>query len=784
MSSHRLLLWFLVPALALLTGAKEDDGGVYETSRHGVVSGPLEAPPEPRTDAVDRLKKEFGQARLDLDEGRLESAARRFDGIFDEAGWAEAAYNASLAYYGLGRYDHALERSARVALRLPDDLPGLHLRGVLLRLHGRHGDAEEVSERALELARAAGDRYAEAMGLLNLASSRRSLGRPSDAQASIDAARALGEALTRPEIIAASWLVSGYLARDRGDSAAADRAFAAARRSGLGRSEAGAELDVRLAGAEDAVAAGEMARARRLASDLLPAVRKETSRQMRAVHLLRLAEVENELGSAVAETLLGEAEKLFAQGGVEVGRADVLAARARWRFNAGALQEAEDLLLPCIEIREGLQVPLALAGSRLMLAQVRLEQGRLDEALALSRGAGKVLGAAGQAREHRAALLVQSDVLLHSGDLQGALEAARTVRSDAARLGAAADEVSGRVQETIVLARLGDIDAALETWRIARRPGARLSARRIVRGELALAHALEGAGRAEEGLAMARSALAALDAAPAEDSVRSPALVDAVVEAVVASMLSRGDTEGAAKLLSERGRSGGALALSVRKRADQQRHNAAVEAYESGDLTTARTAFQEIVDDEKVSEGLRASAARNLCAAIEGLARAHFDRGALVEAQAGFEHLLAIARGREDRRVEARAGFRLAEIRTRVEDPTGAAEYAEAAAKAAAMTDDSDLEAGLWAMAGDLLFESEPKRARADLRNALAAWVGNDRVLGKRASVTYNLALLSYQLDDPGEAAIRAKEARVLAERAGRDDLVKMADELTATLKE
>lgn len=94
------------------------------------------------------------------------------------------------------------------------------------------------------------------------------------------------------------------------------------------------------------------------------------------------------------------------------------------------------------------------------------------------------------------------------------------------------------------------------------------------------------------------------------------------------------------------------------------------------------------------------------------------------------------------------------------------------------------MEGTLWAMAGDLMFDKDPSRARVDLQKALGAWGTDDTTLGKRASVTYNLALLSYQLDDAGEAAVRVQEARILAGRAGRDDLVKMADELAAALKE
>ncbi len=785
MPLHRRFLPILAPLLLLAAGAKSsDDGGVYEASRHGVVSGPLGAPTEPHTGAVARLQEEFGLARKDLDEGRLQEAARRFDGIFEEAGWAEAAYNASLAYYGLGRYDAALERSGRVIARLPDDLAGLHLRGVLLRLHGRHGDAEEVSERALSLARTAGDRYAEAMGLLNLATSRRSLGRPDAAGESVGAARALGEALDRSEIVAASWLVTGYLARDRGDRTAAEKAFAASRRSGLGRSEEGAELDVKLAGVEDALAVGETRKAARLASALLPAVRAEEGRQMRAVHLLRLAEIEQELGRETAEELLAEAEDLFVQGGVEVGRADVLAARARWRFNAGDLAAAEALLVPCIAIRVGVQVPLALAGSRLMLAQVRLEQGRLDEALSLSTEAAKVLGGAGQAREHRAALLVQSDVLLQADRLAEALETARRVGEAAEALGEREDQLAAAVQETLVLARSGDPDAGVRRWSTATGPGNRPTPRQRVRVELALARALETAGRPVEALRRAQSALAAIEAAPESDPVRAPALVDAAMEAIVGSMMSSGDTAGAAAFLERSGRGGGDLADVVRARADGERHNAAVALYERGDLAAARDAFRALVDDPTVSDDLRGSAARNLGASLEGLARADLTRGALADAERGYLDLLALAQATEDRRVEARAGFRLAEIRDRVEDPEGAADYAEAAATAAKAAEDTDLEASLWAMAGDLMFERDPPRARADLRNALGAWGTDEATLGKRASVTYNLALLSYQLDDTGEAAVRVKEARVLAGRAGREDLVKMADELAAALEE
>jgi|GEM_PF-1692854 len=785
MSPHRRFLLILVPLVAALLGAEgTEDGGVYEASRHGVVSGPLGAPTEPRTGAVARLQKEFTEARTDLDEGRLDVAAKRFDGIYDEAGWGEAAYNAALAYYGLGRYDVALDRTGRVVQKLPEDLAGLHLRGVLLRLHGRYADAEAVSDGALALARERSDRYAEAMGLLNLATSRRFLGRPDAAGRAVDAARALGESLDRAEIVAAAWLVTGYLARDQGDARAAEDAFKASRRSGLGRSEQGAQLDVRLADVEDAIALGETKKAARMAAALVEDVRAQDGRQMRAVHLLRLAEIEHDLGRPEAEQLLAEAEALFVQGGVEVGRADVLAARARWRFDAGDLTAAEALLVPCIAIRESLQVPLALAGSRLMLAQVRLEEGRLDEASALSRDAEQVLGAAGQAREHRAALLVQGDVFLQAADLDGAMRVAEQVAAASRSPDAREDLIASLVVQTLVLARRGDPDAAAAAWKRGLRASDRPTARQQVRIELALAHALEDAGRPADALVRGRAALAAIDAAPDDDPVRAPALRDVAVETIVASMIAAGDTDAAGAFLQSIGRGEGDLADVVRSRADGERHNAAVALYEEGHLAAARDAFRALVDDPGVDAGLRQSASRNLGASLEGLARADLTRGALADAEKGYLDLLSLARATEDRRVEARAGFRLAEIRSRVEDPVGAADYAEAAATAAKAAAEPDLEASLWAMAGDLMFERDPPRARVNLRNALGAWGTDEATLGKRASVTYNLALLSYQLDDNGEAAVRVQEARVLAGRAGRADLVKMADELAAALKE
>jgi hypothetical protein len=256
------------------------------------------------------------------------------------------------------------------------------------------------------------------------------------------------------------------------------------------------------------------------------------------------------------------------------------------------------------------------------------------------------------------------------------------------------------------------------------------------------------------------------------------------MEAVVASMLSLGDTASAKALLTKHGRAEGVLADYVRSREDSDLHNAAVGLYETGDLARARDAFRVLLADQRIGEGLRNSATRNLGAALEGLARADLTRGGLADAERGYLEVLELAKTSQDARVAARAGFRLAEIRSRVEDPEGGAAYAEAAASAAREASDADMEGTLWAMAGDLMFDKDPSRARADLQKALGAWGTDETTLGKRASVTYNLALLSYQLDDAGEAAVRVQEARILAGRAGRDDLVKMADELAAALKE
>lgn len=785
MRPHRPFLPYLVPLLVLSLGSKAaNEGRVYEASRHGVVSGPLGAPSEPRTGLVARLQDEFAKARLDLDDGRLVEAARSFDGVFEEAGWAEAAYNASLAYYGLGEYDKALTRSGRIVELLPDDLAGLHLHGVLLRLHGRYADAESVSGRALGLARSSGDRYAEAMGLLNLATSRRFLGRPAEAAEAVENAREIGESLGRKEIVAASWLVTGYLARARGDSAAAEAAFASSKKSGLEDGDAGTELDVALAAAEDALGAGDRGKARRLANRLLVDVRVEKGRQARAVHLLRLAELERDLGSDAGEGLLGEAEELFVLGGVDVGQADVLAARARWRLNDGDLAGAEALIVPCIAIREALQVPVALAGSRLVLAQVRLAQDALEEALQLGTQAAEVLGAGGQAREHRAALLVLSDVHLRRGDLEAALASAREVGQSAAAAGAAKHVLASQIQETLALARAGDLDGSLAAWTTATGPRSTVTPRQRIRGELALARAFEVAQRPAEALGHARRALEAITTAPVGALDDTSALENAAIEAVVASMLSLGDTASAKALLTKHGRAEGVLADYVRSREDSDLHNAAVGLYETGDLARARDAFRVLLADQRIGEGLRNSATRNLGAALEGLAREHLTRGGLADAERGYLELLELAKTSQDARVAARAGFRLAEIRSRVEDPEGGAAYAEAAASAAREASEADMEGTLWAMAGDLMFDKDPSRARVDLQKALGAWGTDDTTLGKRASVTYNLALLSYQLDDAGEAAVRVQEARILAGRAGRDDLVKMADELAAALKE
>lgn len=773
------LLFLLLTGLLLPGAAPDTDREVIELSEHGSVLGPMArvAGEEDEARALERFVEGLEQ----MGRGEHRAAADSFDSVHGRTGWPEAAYNAALAWYAAGTFDVALKRAEGVARVLPDDVGVMYLQGVLLQAVGRHEDAVEVIEATLSRSRAAGQRHDEAIGLLNLGSSARLLGRPDEALAHFAQARALGKELDIPGIVAGAWMGEAQVRLAVGDRAAADQALASARRLGRKQSFGAARADAELSQAALALAEGKEVRARQLLDLALGRVSDIDERTVRASMRLTVAELQRELGDRpAAEASLELAAQEFLEAGVDVGRAHTLQSQGAWALADGDLPTAEGLLLEALEIQRRFQVPLAEAETRRHLAELRGAQGRLAEALELATEAHAAFAAASALELERAALVALAGIRSMRGELTEARQAAERALELAGAVGDRSDQHRLRSELVILQAAQGDLEGALTELSSIPRPAfGRLPARQRARVELQLAWSLRSAARPEEAAARGRRALEAATSGghPQED------LAAGAREVIVFSLVESGRRAEAERFVEGLAGEQAELRDWIRQKTSIDRYNRGIELLEAGQLPEAIAAFDEVYGDEAVEPDRRRTAARTLQGVLLQHGQEVLGAGDLEQAETHLARAAQIARAREDRAGEATILAVRAEVRERVGDAVGAADFAGTAAGLAAAEGQRALAGDCWMIAGQALFDVEPERARGAFADALAAWGDEPATLGRRAAVTYNLAVLDLRLEDEGGARVRFAEARALAGKAGDEGLVTRIDEILTELE-
>ena len=801
----------LVVAALLLVAADavEEPRDVVGFSEHGSVLGPMERHKEP--DDPEAALGTFLAGLEAMGEARYEDAAKLFDRLAESTGWPEAAYNAALAWYAHGAYDVALQRADRVAEVLPDDVGAMYLRGVLLQAIGRHEDAVAVIEQSLARSRELGRRVDEAVGLLNLGASSRLLGRPDDALRHYRAARDLGGELGLTTIVAASWMGEGNVHLATGDRAAADAALASARRLGKTKGFGAAAADADLSLAAVALAEGKPDRARRLLEGAAKEISELPVDSMRASMLLTVAQLQRELGEReAAQVSLDESMRLFDRAGIEVGRAHALQYQGAWAMADGELDRADRLLESARAIQESFQVPLALAETWKHLADLRLRQGRLDEALAFAEQAVGTLAGAGAVEAERGALVVLASIRAARDELGAAREAAERAVELAERVGDVHEAHLVRSELAIIEAAAGNLDAArAHVAAVPKAAWAALPARQRARVALQLAWSLHRAGDLAGAEAEGRRALGIATgdeaAAPAgaearggggadggapdgsPGSVSSSGLADLAAsarEVVVFALLDAGRSEDADAFLAEQSIAGGELSDAVGRRRRVDAFNAGVDAYEAGDLPGAIAHFESVWADPDAAEDHRASAGKALAGALRGHGHALRDGGDLPGAAAAFERSASVAAELGDVAAEARARVHQASVHAAAGDPARAGALASDAAALATGAGDRALAGECWTIAGQSLFEVDAAASRTAFLRALEAWGTTPESLGSRASVTYNLAVLEFNGGSGADAKVRLEEAKVLAGQAGDGALVQQIDDLLAAIAE
>lgn len=776
---NRTSLRALLLPLALLAcaAAPDREREVMELSEHGSVLGPMSRP-DGQQDEAQAL--EIFVQGLEL-MGRVEyrAAADSFDSVYRRTGWPESAYNAALAWYAEGTFDAALERADRAEELLPGDPGVMYLRGVLLQAIGRHEDATAVIEATLARSRADGQRHDEAIGLLNLGSSARLLGRPEDALSHFADARALGEELEMPGVVAGAWMGEAQVRLALGDRAGADRALDAARRLGRRQAFGAARADADLAEAAVALAEGREVRARQLLDRARDRIDGIEERTVRASMRLTVAGLERELGDrAAAEATLARAEEEFRDSGVDVGRAHTLQSRGAWALADGDLVAAEGLLLEALEIQRRFQVPLAEALTRRYLAELRGAQGRLAEALELALEACAAFADAQAVELERSSLVTLAGIRSMRGELEQARTVAERALGLAREVGDGRDVHRLRSEIAILHAAGGDLAAAeAELRSVPPAAFARLPARQRARVHLQLAWSLRTDQRPAEAAARGRRALeAASGPHPQED------LVAGAREVIVFSLVEAGKQREAERFVDGLGDGQEELRDWIRQKTAVDRYNRGVELLQEGRLAEAIEAFEQVHADDQVDPDRRSTAAGTLQGVLLQHGQELMAAGALEDAEAQLVRAAEIARGRKDGLGEATVLAVRAEVRERVGDAPGAAELAGAAAELASAGGDRSLAGDCWMIAGQALFDADPEGARKAFADALAAWGDEPPTLGRRAAVTYNLAVLDLRLE-VGDARLRFGEARALAHQAGDAGLVSRIDEILAELE-
>jgi tetratricopeptide (TPR) repeat protein len=781
MPSHGPRILPLLAAVLLLTGAAEpvDSRETLDLSEHGTVLGPMDRPAGEEEEAESFAR--FIEGMRFMGAGEYRAAADTFDALWRSTGWPEVAYNAALAWYAEGTFDVALRRAERATEALPDDVGAQYLHGVLLQAVGRHEDASQVLVATLGQARDGGRRYDESIGLLNLGTSARLLGRPDEALEYFAQARAIGEELGLTPVVAAAWMGEGQVHLGLGNRAMADVALGAARRLGRRVRFGAAEADADLSTAAVALAEGSVPRARQLLARALERIEQLDDRSVRGSMLLTAAELQFDLGDRpAAEASLDRAIELFEESGVDVGRAHALQTRGSWALDEGDLGAAERALQEAISIQERFQVPLAEADTRRHLAELRAAQGHLGEAMELVESSVAVFREAKALELERAALLAQASILSMAGQLDRATVAAERALELAAQVDDRSDQHRLRSEIVILTAARGDVDDALGMLREIPTPAfGRLGSRQRARVHLQLAWSLRNAGRHGDAVGRGRKALDAATQGrhPAED------LAEGAREIIVYALVEGGDADGAERFLAGLEGERTALQEYIKTKRAVDTYNDGIALLQEGQTAEAIDKFEQVRVDPETDDERRATAARTLQGALLQHGHELVSSQKLEEAEAALVRAEALADERKDAIGLATILALRADVRERVGDVAGSAELALRAADLAAGAGDVGLAGDCWMVAGQALFEDQPERARAAFTEALASWGDEPRTLGKRAVVTYNLAALDLQLEESGEALHRFREARRLATGAGDAGLVARIDEILVQLE-
>lgn len=750
----------------------------FASSASGVVLGPFASLPASRA-ADPAQSAAFARGLGTLSAGEDAIAAEAFGRLYEATQWPEVAYNAALSWYRAGRYDIALPLAQAAGKALRSDLRVGYLEGVLLQTVGRYRDAKALMVASLARAAEFDSPFHLAVAQLNLGASSRLLGLPEDALDAFSRAQSIGEQAGMPGISAAALMGRGRVLLSLGDRASAETVFARARKLGKRSGFEAAEADSVLSQAALALSKGQTDKAARLLDTALTSARGIADRSVRASLFLTGADLRRMGGrDSDAQSLLAEAEKLFAASGVAVGEAHCAQLRGAWAREAGQLDVADRQLSRALAIQARFQVPLAEAETHRHLGLLRADQGRFDEGQELVLRAVLVFANARAVDSERGAQIALADVLWRAGKLGPALEAILRALALAELAEDGYGVASIRAELAVLQAAGGDPAAAAATWAlIGRSDQAGLSTVRRGRYHIHLAEAERRSGRAEAALASAQTGL--------DWAQRSgePELLTQAHQAVALALSDLGRSEDALAFLERQGVNGGELLQNIRSLRAVAGYNEGVRAIEAGDYPLAIARFSALAGDPLADAERRETAQRSLQSAL-GLAAQHETESGRPEAAQGFyERALAVAQDRKDLPGQANIYLRLSVLRSGVEDPRGAADYAGQAAALADRSGDSLMAGQSWTMLGDLRFESDATAAQEAYRKALAAWGQDDTVLGRRANVAYNLAALEAHNGDPEAALAQFAEAKELAKRAGDQGLVARIDQVLQQLE-
>ena len=778
-----LLLGLFGPASAASastsSSSPEEASGPAElrTDERGALLGPFSG--ELPTGASVVQGEAVDRALGSLAVGANAIAAEAFAALYAETSWPEMAYNAGLSWYRAGRFDRALTYSTPALTSQPGVLRVQYLHAVLLQTVGRYADALALMGRAMESADASGLPIHRAISRLNIGTSARLTGDVDRSKAAFLAAQQIGDEAKLPGVVAAALLGRGRVLLMMGDREGAEDLWAQARKLGKRSGFGAAEADSLFSQASLAQASGRETQAARLVERGLEEAASVEDRSVRASLLLTAAELRWRQGQEdAALELISQADEGFAAAGVEVGQGHCAQLLGAWARDAGDRAVASAQLDRALKIQDRYQVPLARAETLRHLALLRADEG---DFLAAVRHTDEALATFEQARAaelERGVRVARADIFWRAGEVARArAEAERAL--DLARL--SEDSVAERqilVEVAILTAAMGDSGGARELFESIPTPArGKLSLERRLRFGVQLAESLRRAGEVKAALAEADVSLGLAR------QLGDPELLLQAQQTRAMSLADLGRAEEALAFLQAEGVTDGSFAEDIQGRRAIQRYNEGVRALQASDYEGAIERFEGLVADELVSPERRETARETLGSALALAGQDAQARGALETAQSYWTRALTLAEGRGAPAEQAQLQLRLAALRSSVEDPVGAVEFARSAARSAAAAGDRRLEGEASMLAGDFQFETDPAAARRFYEAALAAWGEDEAQGGRRANVTFNLGALLAGDGEVEAAKTRFLEARSLAARAGLSNLVERVDALLPQLE-